>query len=307
VQSRLAGNAHDRRSGNGAAEPSLLAGLLHDERGNRLSPSHAVKNGVRYRYYVSQALLQHRDGDAGSIVRIPAREIESLAATRIAAFLKDAGQVIDELAGSLAPRDQERLIVAAGTQAERWPRMAVSEQRNFILHVVAGVTVGGEDILIEFRRTALRHALLGETSSIDTASADRDQVGIPASGDALTLRVPARLKLCSGEMRLVIPPGQAREQRPRPNAALIKALTRAHKWKERLFTGAAPSTSAIAKEEGVTERYVSRIMRLAFLAPAIVEVILDGYQPADLELERLMKGVPVSWNEQRRALGFSRG
>ncbi len=149
--------------------------------------------------------------------------------------------------------------------------------------------------------------MVGEASSIDTASADRNQVGIPASDDALTLRVPARLKLCSGEMRLVIPPGQARELQPRPNATLIKALTRAYKWKERLFTGGAPSTSAIAKEEGVTERYVSRIIRLAFLAPDIVEAILDGYQPADLELERLMKGIPVSWNEQRRTLGFSRG
>ncbi len=111
----------------------------------------------------------------------------------------------------------------------------------------------------------------------------------------------------AGEMRLVIPPGQRQELQPRPNATLIKALTRAYKWKERLFTGGAPSISAIAKEEGVTERYVSRIMRLAFLAPDIVKAILDGYQPTDLELERLMKGIPVSWNEQRRVFGISRG
>ena len=124
--------------------------------------------------------------------------------------------------------------------------------------------------------------------------------------DELTLHIPARLKLCSGEMRLVIPQGQGQELRPRPNATLIKALTRAHRWKERLFSGGAPSTSAIAKEEGVTERYVSRIIRLAFLAPDIVEAILDGYQPVDLELERLMKGIPVSWDEQRRVFGFSR-
>ncbi len=48
----------------------------------------------------------------------------------------------------------------------------------------------------------------------------------------------------------------------------------------------------------MTERYVSRIMHLAFLAPDIVEAILDGYQPADMELERLKKGIPVSWDEQ---------
>ena len=46
---------------------------------------------------------------------------------------------------------------------------------------------------------------------------------------------------------------------------------------------------------------------MAFLAPDIVEAILDGSQPGELELERLMKGIPIGWNEQRRALGFSRG
>ena len=56
----------------------------------------------------------------------------------------------------------------------------------------------------------------------------------------------------------------------------------------------------------MTERYVSRIMRLAFLAPDIVEAILGGYQPTDLELERLLKGIPISWDAQRRAWGVSR-
>ena len=307
VQAKLASNAHDRRAGIRAAEPSLLAGLLHDERGNRLSPSHAVKNGARYRYYVSQAVLQHRDGEAGSVIRVPAREIEELVAARIAALLKDSGKVIDELGESLSPRDQERLIVAARKQAERWQRMSASEQRAFIMGVVASVTVGGEEIRIVLRRSALRHALLGDESSMRTASADRGQAGAPANGDELTLRVPARLKLCSGEMRLVIPPGHVRELRPRPNATLIKALARAYGWKEKLFSGQAPSIQTIAKAEGVTPRYVGRIMRLAFLAPDIVEAIIDGYQPANLELERLMKGVPIGWNEQRRVLGFSRG
>jgi len=49
VQARLAGNGVERRSGNGAAEPSKLAGLIHDDNGIRLSPSHAIKNGVNQR------------------------------------------------------------------------------------------------------------------------------------------------------------------------------------------------------------------------------------------------------------------
>ncbi len=57
----------------------------------------------------------------------------------------------------------------------------------------------------------------------------------------------------------------------------------------------------------MAERYVGRIMCLAFLAPDIAEAIRDGHQPANLELERLMKAIPVSGDEQRRDFGFSRG
>ena len=132
------------------------------------------------------------------------------------------------------------------------------------------------------------------------------QATFPDPGDEPTISIPARLKLCSGQMRLVIPPGHAREKRPRPNATLIKALTRAHKWKHRLFSGEVSSIRATANEEGVTERYVGRIMRLAFLAPDIVEAILDGYQPANLELERILNGLPPTWDEQRRLFGFNK-
>ena len=55
---------------------ALLAGKLFDDRGNRMSPSHAAKGGRRWRYYVSQAILQGRKHEAGSVARVPALEIE---------------------------------------------------------------------------------------------------------------------------------------------------------------------------------------------------------------------------------------
>src|SRR5215472_11285533 len=77
VQAKLAANAVDRQVRlRGSA--ALLAGYLYDERGNRMSPTHANKKGARYRYYVSQALLQNRKAEAGSIARVPAPEIENL-------------------------------------------------------------------------------------------------------------------------------------------------------------------------------------------------------------------------------------
>ncbi len=95
-------------------------------------------------------------------------------------------------------------------------RMIHPESRRAVGNIerdgrLVGHAVLVDRILIEFRRTALRHALLGETSSIDTASADQDQAGITASGDALILRVPARLKLCSGEIWLVCKLGSGLE------------------------------------------------------------------------------------------------
>jgi hypothetical protein len=77
VQAKRVSNAvarHVRLRGSAA----LLAGCLFDDRGNRMSPTHANKRGVRYRYYVSHAILQNRKAEAGSIARVPAPEIETL-------------------------------------------------------------------------------------------------------------------------------------------------------------------------------------------------------------------------------------
>jgi site-specific DNA recombinase len=76
VQRLLAEHAQ-RTAGNCQNSDALLAGKLFDDRGNRMSPSHAAKGGRRWRYYVSQAILQGRKHEAGSIARVPAPEIEA--------------------------------------------------------------------------------------------------------------------------------------------------------------------------------------------------------------------------------------
>jgi len=106
-------------------------------------------------------------------------------------------------------------------------------------------------------------------------------------------------------VRLVIPAAQARELRSRPNAALIKAVTRTQTWRLRLFSDPSFSLRAIAHGEGLGERYVGHLLPLAFLAPDIVAAILDGLQPADLDLEQLLQDIPLSWVEQRLRWGFS--
>lgn len=82
AQESLSAAAMDRKS-RAANSTFLLAGLLYDDAGNRMSPSHARKDGVRYRYYVSQALLQHRKAEAGAIARVSAPEIEAAVCSAI--------------------------------------------------------------------------------------------------------------------------------------------------------------------------------------------------------------------------------
>jgi site-specific DNA recombinase len=79
---------------------------------------------------------------------------------------------------------------------------------------------------------------------------------------------------------------------------------RAHDWYERIVAGAVHDLRSLARETGLNERYIGRVLQCAFLAPDVIEAILDGRQPSELTLERLLKKLPVDWAEQRMRFGF---
>ena len=108
------------------------------------------------------------------------------------------------------------------------------------------------------------------------------------------------------EMKFVIQ-GNSKAS-PKADAALLKLIARAHCWFDNLVSGRAASMVEIGKREKVGKRYVSRIIRLAFLSPNIVEQIVKGCQPPELTSESLLKDrtqLPLCWESQHRALGFS--
>jgi len=92
--------------------------------------------------------------------------------------------------------------------------------------------------------------------------------------------------------------------RANKDAALIKALVRAHKWERTLSTDKKGSLRRIAEAESLDLKYVTQIYRLNFLAPKIKEAIIDGIQPRALTLSRLMQDIPLGWQEQKRLYGF---
>src|SRR5688500_4951408 len=88
----------------------------------------------------------------------------------------------------------------------------------------------------------------------------------------------------------------------RGDPALVKALARAHRWQRMLDEGRYASISEMAAAEKLDRGYLGRVLQLTLLAPDIVEAILNGRQPTNLGLPRLMEPVPVGWSEQRQVL-----
>jgi hypothetical protein len=121
--------------------------------------------------------------------------------------------------------------------------------------------------------------------------------------DAVILTIDAKLSRLGSEIRLILPPDANAPRTKRLDEALVKAVARARGWYEKLLAGEVDSLATIAKQLRVHPRYVGRIFRCAFLAPSIVEAILEGRQPPQLTVERLRLGVPVLWTDQHKRIG----
>jgi hypothetical protein len=120
-------------------------------------------------------------------------------------------------------------------------------------------------------------------------------------GDTLVVRIPMRFRRQGGRKRILAPDGSdlAPPARAQPDGTLVKALARAWRWQRQLDGGVYMSLAEISAAEKLSPSYVSRIARLALLAPDIIEAILAGTLNQGVILDRLEKGVPVEWEEQR--------
>jgi hypothetical protein len=121
---------------------------------------------------------------------------------------------------------------------------------------------------------------------------------------SITVRVPLTIRRRPGRKTVVTPVRDGREAAlpTRADPALVKALARAFRYQKLLDEGRYSSVSDMAAGERVERGYLGSLLRLTLLAPDIVEAILNGRQPAELELPRLLGAVPAEWSGQRRAL-----
>ncbi len=142
AQLSLDANRTDHKIGTHAKNPSLLAGLLYDDSGERMSPSHAVKNGKRYRYYVSQSLIRQPKRMATGGRRIPAGDIEELMGTQVRTFLDDEGQVANAIRVYITDAPRQRYALEKARQlASRWDDGTPAERRGMLLQLIKRIEV----------------------------------------------------------------------------------------------------------------------------------------------------------------------
>jgi hypothetical protein len=134
VQAKLDAQAIARRAARTNTE-ALLAGRIFDDRGNRMTPSHARRRGIKYRYYLSSALLQGQSESAGSISRVPAAEIETVVISSVRDRLKlstsvDARDLIDTYIARVEIRSGKLVVKLVQTGGSK--RRA---RRDLTLHI----------------------------------------------------------------------------------------------------------------------------------------------------------------------------
>jgi len=267
-------------------ERSPLTGRLVDENGDGLTPSHARKGERKYRYYVSRNFPAQGSTPLRVGWRLPARELEERVATAVREMFDDQTLVLEAAQKTdIDSRHIDRVLHAAGT----WSRRLQSE-----IEKTAALAA-----LVD--RVELKCDGMGVSIKLPIAVAETSRAQL-LEEVPIARSFPMQLKRRGVELRLIV--GDHNRSAATVDLPLLKAVARAHRWFDEISTGGANSLAEIAAREGLAVRYVGRVIRLAFLAPDIVESIVQGRQPAGLTAEELTRHIelPLDWRSQKAAL-----
>ena len=278
--------------------PQKLAGIVFDASGEAMTPSHTSKNGVRYRYYISRSLTKNCSTEHPDAQRIPATLLEELVINRIGEFLSEQKQVLDALPRRFQLATfQLHLTQALKNLLNEIQKNPATCWNDLIRPFLKRVQVYRDQVEIELNSHGLANTIFGEPAA---SLLDEDD----SSDTTIKLSVAATLKRTGKELKFIVP---STTDNASPDQSLIKLLVRARALQTTIERSGNASIEEIASSQNLTPSYVARLMRLNFLAPEIVEAIVAGRQPAALSANKLMKDTrfPLSWHEQRLALGFA--
>jgi site-specific DNA recombinase len=290
VAARLKANNQAHRTMKSQSSPSLLSGIIFDAKGVRLTPTHAVKHGKRYRYYTSQAAIKLTSNRA-EVTRFPAHEIEGLVTAQIHLLLGSA----DKFTSGISKQSPDKDVAAerATEFVQSWPKLETSAQLEFMRKVLRRVVVGQTAIWLEVDRTKLVETLLGRKSEFGTA-VRRNQP------DLIKLTTDFQPQRRRGELYLVTPKSPHSDRTPSPG--LVKAVARARDWYEQIVKGEVRNVAEIARKTGMPSCDIKYALKFAILSPQITEAILAGKHPPNLTLRELRNNISIDWKQQQERI-----
>jgi site-specific DNA recombinase len=267
VQQKLTDQWTTRTSIRNAGD-HLLTGLLFDDAGHRMAPTHATKAGIRYRYYVSLPCLhgEAKTAKVGSVTRVPATEIEDIVVKSV----------------------NEHLRSQSGT------RPSTITDHSAIAEVIDRIDVHKDRLAVRLRSRE-------NPGTIKLAD------DIEPTDDRL-LPIPWQKPPSKRFREILLPHGSSRKEirpeRPERRVRLVSAIARGRRWLDEMISGSVTDVEQIALRERCSVRHVNMTISLAFLAPKLVRAAVEGRLPRGINIERL-RDAPAEWSRQFEALGLN--
>jgi DNA invertase Pin-like site-specific DNA recombinase len=263
--------------------PSLLAGRFETADGQKLIPSHAVKQGKRYRYYIERRLARD-DGVGAKGARYAAEEVENAVLEILRRFLNSPADIVTVLApceqspGSIRAVIDQAKLLSDGLKDQQ-------KRQPIIGEVIDRVIIDQGALELHLRRERLAGVLGAPTEPADPIH---------------VITAPCKLARRGQDLKFILPLLEDSNTFSRQDPALVQAVAKAHLWWDWIKRGEVKSLTEIAKRESIDKPKVTRLLRLAFLSPRLVQQIRSGGQPVCVTVKTLTRQyeLPLLWQEQ---------
>lgn len=273
------------------AYPSLLRGIIFDMAGERICPHHSSKPGKRYQYYVTSSLVsrvtKRKLKNHKYKMRFLAPELDSFVVGMLARHLRDK----DWISSNVPLLNRRRSILRNADALAIELEGQLRKNTNLVRDLVQRV---------EIDTTTIR-LLLGRTWLYERLGVRLPRKSPPFATAAIEIRVEGHKLRTGNEVRVVLEDPATPSE---PDHRMVREILRAIRWFSELSSGKYATVLELSKVESCSPELISDRIRLAFLAPNIVDLILRGDQPRSMTIASLKRAcpLPLSWGEQRRLL-----
>lgn len=285
VQAKLESNRQIKRLGSRAMHASLLAGMVRNDQGKALTPTHTTKSSKRYRYYIIRPTPGSPDQQR---LCIPAHDLERIIELELFSVLssKDLDAQLDvhtSEIGKQIRRSAQKLIT-------EWPGLTLDRKRDFLIGFGTKVEVATSAVILTITATGLKNRLFGLKTSTSPTGGELT--------DRIVKTIEASLFRYAGETRILEDTPANHENATAPaRELLLKKIAQGRQWTTELTTG-TKSLLEIARREKCAESYIYDVLRLSCLSPKLVQQLVSGRSTRHLGMETFKETFPIDWTAQ---------